>query len=81
MILFDKLKQAVIQSTDISQARLSLPVANSPNRKKTVLNDVLDNPYNFKVEAYLDGDEIVMRVKRRKEVMVDVDSKDIRPCN
>lgn len=36
------------------------------NRRKTVLNDLLDNPENFKMEAFIENEEIIVKIKRRK---------------
>lgn len=86
--LFDRIRRAIIRETaksiDISNA---LPIATTGKRtpyvqqyKRTVIQDVLENPEHFILEAWLEKDEINVRVKRRFDIeaeshIVDVPSK------
>lgn len=36
------------------------------NKRRTVLNDLLDNPENFKMEAFIEDEEIIVRIRRRR---------------
>lgn len=36
-------------------------------RKSSILKTVLDNPEDIKLEAYIEGDEIVVKIKRREK--------------
>ena len=36
-------------------------------KKKTILKDIMNNPELFKLEAVIEGDEIIVRIKRREE--------------
>lgn len=36
-------------------------------RMSPVLKDAIENPENLKFEGYIDGDEIVIRIKQLKE--------------
>lgn len=35
-------------------------------RKSSILKEVLDNPENIKLEAYIEGEEIVVKIKKRE---------------
>lgn len=35
-------------------------------RKSTILKAVLDNPENVKLEAYIEDDEIIVKIKKRE---------------
>lgn len=75
MLLFDIIKDTVINSTDLSKAKLRLPV-NKPAIKKCVISDIMNKPENFKFEAYIEGKEVVMRIKPKKGGVIDVEPKD-----
>lgn len=34
-------------------------------RKSPILKEVFDNPENLKLEAYIEGEEIVVRIKKK----------------
>lgn len=36
------------------------------SRRKTVLSDLLDNPENFKMEAFIEDEEIIVKIRRRR---------------
>ena len=38
-----------------------------PKRKSTILKDLMDNPESVKLEAYIEGEEIIVRVKKKDE--------------
>lgn len=40
---------------------------NKAKRKSSILKEVIDNPENVKLEAYIEGDEIVVKIKRKNE--------------
>jgi len=76
MILLKQIKRALVKealnSIDISKpTSLGKPNKLGKNasviqpKRRTVINDVMENPENFILEAWLDKDEINVRVKRR----------------
>lgn len=36
-------------------------------KKSSILKEVLDNPDNIKLEAYIENDEIVVKIKKREK--------------
>ena len=36
-------------------------------RKSSILKEVLDNPENIKLEAYIEGEEIIVKIKKREK--------------
>lgn len=38
-----------------------------PTKKRTILNEVMENPEDFKLEAFIENDEIIFKVKRKEE--------------
>ena len=75
MILFNVLKRALVKealnSIDVTKP---IPVAKVGKsapivkpKKRTVISDVIENPENFILEAWVDRNEINVRVKRRYE--------------
>lgn len=38
--------------------------------KPSVLKDILDNPEDYKLEAYIEGEGITMRIRRRQKKLV-----------
>lgn len=75
MLIFDALKRNIVKNTDVSKAKVSIPIADIPESKRTVISDILDNPQSFKLEAYLEEKEIVIRIKPRKGDIVDLDEE------
>lgn len=77
MLLFDIIKDTIINSTDLSKAKLSLPIpVDKPAIKKCVVGDIINKPEKFKLEAYIEGNEVVMRIKPKKGGVIDVEPKD-----
>lgn len=77
MLLFDIIKDTVINSTDLSKAKLRLPMpVNKPAIKKCVIGDIMNKPEKFKFEAYIEGKEVIMRIKPKKGGVIDVEPKD-----
>ena len=35
-------------------------------RKSTILKEIIDNPENIKIEATIEGDEIIMKIKKKE---------------
>lgn len=35
-------------------------------RKSKILKEVIDNPENFKLEAYIEGEEIIVKIKKKE---------------
>lgn len=73
MILLKALKRALVKeafnSIDISRPTSLGKVKKNASviqpKRRTVINDVLENPEDFILEAWLDKNEINVRVKRR----------------
>ena len=80
MKLLDLIRSSIIGNTDISKAKLSLPVKPSSG-KKCVLGDIMENPENFKLIAYMEGNEVVIRVKPKKGGVIDVTEVNNRQNN
>lgn len=40
---------------------------NKTKRKSPILKELIDNPENVKLEAYLEGDELIVKIKRKEE--------------
>lgn len=38
--------------------------------KPSVLKDILDNPEDYKLEAYIEGDGLTMKVRKRQKKIV-----------
>lgn len=36
-------------------------------RKSSILKEVLDNPENIKLEAYIEDEEIIVKIKKREK--------------
>ena len=53
----------VIKSAiDKLTASIAIP---AKKRKPSLIKEVIDKPENFKLEAYIEGEEVVMRIKRK----------------
>lgn len=82
MELIKMLKKSIIHNADISGAKLTVPISSSKpvhnKPRKTVLNDILNEPDKFELVAYLEDNEIVMRARRR---YIDATSKDTGQSN
>ena len=35
--------------------------------KSTVVNDLMNDPESFKIEAFIDGGEIIVKIKKKEE--------------
>lgn len=42
-----------------------MKIASHRSKRRTVLHDLLDNPEDFKLEAFIEHDEIVVRIMRK----------------
>ena len=51
----------------IDISKIKLKTKKKEKKKPTLLKEVMDNPEAFKLEAYIDNDEIVIKVKRKDE--------------
>lgn len=77
LLLIDIIKGAIISNTNVSKAKISLPIpVNTPAVNKCVLGDIVNKPEEFKLEAYIDGNEVVMRIKPKKGGVIDVETND-----
>lgn len=72
MRIFDIIRSAIVNNTDLSNAKLSLPV-NTSKIKKCVIGDIIENPEEFKLIAYMENNEVVIRVKPKKGKVIDVE--------
>ncbi len=41
-------------------------MAKRKHGRRTVLNDLLDNPENFKMEAFIEDEGIIVKIRRRE---------------
>ena len=89
MIFLKAIKRALVKealnSVDISKPTSLGKVKNVkkgasviPTKHRTVINDVLEKPENFILEAWLDKDEINVRVKRRFNYNVELEQDDLK---
>ena len=69
MVLFDVLKEALINHVDVTDKKVVIPVNRNSGggikMKKTVVNDILKNPEDLELVGYLENDELVFRARRR----------------
>ena len=40
---------------------------NKAKKKSSILKEVFDNPENIKLEAYIEGEEIIVKLKKKAE--------------
>ena len=52
--------KSIFGKVDVSKFRLK-----KKSEKPTLLKEVMDNPEKFKLEAVIEGDEIVVKIKKR----------------
>lgn len=66
MTFAEQVVRATIRELTNKGAKLALPEM-IPTPKKTVLNDIIEEPTDFKLIAWIEGDGVSMRLERRKE--------------
>jgi len=54
--------KAIFGKMDISKLRLS----RSRKEKPSLLKDVINKPEDFKLEAFIEGEELIVKIKRRE---------------
>ena len=69
MLIFEKLKETLFSNTKVKDNVQNY--ATSLVLKKTVLGDILENPENFKIEAFFEGREIILKITP-KDKYIDV---------
>ena len=57
--------KTLLGKIDIS--KIKLKTKNKEKKKPTLLKEVTDNPEAFKLEAFIENEEIVIKVKRKDE--------------
>ena len=57
--------KTLLGKIDIS--KIKLKTKNKKKNKPTLLKEVMDNPEAFKLEAFIENEEIVIKVKRKDE--------------
>ena len=57
--------KTLLGKIDIS--KIKLKTKNKEKKKPTLLKEVMDNPEAFKLEAFIENEEIVIKVKRKDE--------------
>ena len=58
----------ILGKMDISELRLKKEKkAKKEERKPSLLKEVVDNPEKFKLEAFIEGDEIIVKIKKTNE--------------
>ena len=56
--------KTLLGKIDISKMKLK---TKKKEKKPTLLKEVIDNPEAFKLEAFIENEEIVIKVKRKDE--------------
>lgn len=61
--------KTLLGKIDISKIKLKTKKKEKKKDKKkpTLLKEVMDNPEAFKIEAFIENEEIVIKVKRKDE--------------
>jgi hypothetical protein len=54
--------KAIFGKMDVSE----LMMKRKSERKPSLLKDVIDSPERFKLEAFIEGDEIIVKIVRRE---------------
>lgn len=67
MLIFDKIKETLFSSTTVKNEVKNY--ATSLVIKKTVLGDILDHPEDFKIEAFFEGREIILKITPKDGVI------------
>lgn len=57
--------KTLLGKIDIS--KIKLKTKKKEKKKPTLLKEVMDNPEEFKLEAFIENEEIVIKVKRKDE--------------
>ena len=57
--------KTLLDKIDIS--KIKKKKKNKEKKKPTLLKEVIDNPEAFKLEAFIENEEIVIKVKRKDE--------------
>ena len=57
--------KTLLGKIDIS--KIKLKTKKKKKKKPTLLKEVMDNPEAFKLEAFIENEEIVIKVKRKDE--------------
>lgn len=57
--------KTLLGKIDIS--KIKLKTKKKEKKKPTLLKEVMDNPEVFKLEAFIENEEIVIKVKRKDE--------------
>lgn len=55
----------IIGKMDVSNLRFKKP--SKSEHKPSLLKEVMDNPEKFKLEATIEGEEIVVKISKKKE--------------
>jgi methyltransferase-like protein len=63
--IMDILK-AIFGKLDISELIMKRKEKEKSEQKPSLLKDVIENPESFKLEAFIENDEIIVKVKRRE---------------
>ena len=50
----------------ISKGIAKIGIKRKP-KKRSILADAINNPENFKLEAFIEGEEIILKIKRKEE--------------
>lgn len=73
MVIFDKLVNAIIDKTEVQETRLTnmavervIPAI----KHKTVIGDLIEDPENFKLEAYFEGRGLVIKIEPKSDVVI-----------
>ena len=59
--------RALFGKMDIVNFELRRKPKNKTEEKPSILKDILDNPELFKLEATIENEEVVVRIKRKEE--------------
>jgi hypothetical protein len=58
----DIIKKLILGKMDVSE----LKIKRKKKKEPSLLNEVLDKPENFKLEAFIENEEIIVKIKRRE---------------
>ncbi len=57
----------ILNRLDFSSLRFRKKVEPKEEEKPSLLKDIFDNPEVFKLEAFIENDEVVIKIRRKDE--------------
>ena len=62
-----KLLTSLLSRLDVSSLKFKTKKKNKETEKPSLLKDVIENPESFKLEAFIENDEIVVKIRKKEE--------------